>query len=42
MNYINYIEDKAAKDNKPLQGNVLNFVNIASKYIADLENQRPA
>jgi hypothetical protein len=36
--YIIYIEDKAKKDNKPLQGNVLDFINRASNHIAALEN----
>jgi len=37
-NYINYIQDKAVKDKKPIQGAVLDFVNRATDYIAAIEN----
>lgn len=37
-NYVEYIEGKAAKDGKPLQGQVLDFVERASAHIAAFEN----
>lgn len=35
--YVDYIEKKAEKDNKPLQGNVLEFVERATAHIVAIE-----
>ncbi len=37
--YINYLESKALKDGKPIQGMVKDFIDRASQYIASWENQ---
>ena len=37
--YVAYIEDKAAADNKPLTGQVAEFVERATEYLAALESQ---
>lgn len=39
--YVAYIENKAQKDGKPLQGQVLEFVERAEAYIAAFENGEP-
>lgn len=39
-NYIDYLETKAQKDNKPIQGVVAEFIDKASSHIAALENQQ--
>lgn len=39
--YVIYIEDKAHKDNKPITGNVLDFVQRATAHIAAFENGNP-
>ena len=36
--YVDYIENKAQKDNKPIQGQVLDFVQRATAHIAAFEN----
>lgn len=36
--YVNYIEERAAKDGKPVQGMVADFIDRASGYIAAFEN----
>jgi ERF superfamily protein len=38
MNYIEYLEDKARKDNKEIKGVVKEFIDKASSHIAALEN----
>lgn len=39
-NYIDYLETKANKDGKPIQGVVKEFIDKASSHIAALENQQ--
>jgi phage recombination protein Bet len=39
--YVNYLEDQAVKKSKPLQGQVLEFVERASNHIAAFENVEP-
>lgn len=39
-NYIHYLETKAQKDGKPIQGVVAEFIDKASSHIAALENQQ--
>lgn len=36
--YVNYIEDKARKDGKQVTGDVANFIDRASEYVASFEN----
>ncbi len=36
--YVMFIEDSAAKENKPLTGAVLTFVNMATDYVGTIEN----
>lgn len=40
--YIVYIEDKAERDNKPIQGQVKEFIDRACSYIAAFENNMDA
>jgi hypothetical protein len=39
-NYIEYLENKAVKDGKEIQGVVKDFIDKASSHIAALENQQ--
>lgn len=38
-NYVNYLESKAAKDQKEITGAVKDFIDRAVEYVGDFENQ---
>lgn len=38
--YINYLEDSAAKQGKPIQGQVSDFITRASEFLGSWENQK--